>query len=411
MDNNENKEEENNNEENIFENKHIEKLQELNFFNLIKSEELIYKKEALDILIEYFNEIDSFNNKYEVLINISKNIFPLILNISVPSLSHVKNIKNIELYIKFGEFLLQFLFNKEYILDFSDFKENEDKLSKKYPCLLFHNKSELIDISELNNKKYKLLQYDILKNHYKTLIDIYINYFIKQMIIYDTNFEMQNILFEMLKYFYFLCDENNSKDILMKYISEVLNNLSQFKKQSDFENSSNSREFGYYLLLNEKNFKSLDNSITMSPQNEYDVYITKFNMAKDLMKNALYIKKNIEQGKKFEILKNLNKKNSIIYLELYIEDNKEISLTIYKKNEIDKNFEQIGFNNIIKTVKINENNYKIAKIIIVNSSNNLKNYNQLNYSNQFKIQFDNYDSWFTNRTIHYSLAIFENIED
>ena len=134
-------------------------------------------------------------------------------------------------------------------------------------------------------------------------------------------------------------------------------------------------------------------------------------MAKDLMKNVLYIKKNIEQGKKFEILKNLNKKNSIIYLELYIEDNKEISLTIYKKNEIDKNFEQIGFNNIIKTVKIDENNYKIAKIIIVNSSNNLKNDNKLIYSNQFKIQFDNYDSWFTNRTLHYSLAIFENIED
>jgi hypothetical protein len=134
-------------------------------------------------------------------------------------------------------------------------------------------------------------------------------------------------------------------------------------------------------------------------------------MATDLMKRVLYIKKNIEQGKKFEILEKLNKKNSIIYLEFYIENNKEISLTIYKKNEINNNFEQIGFNNIIKTVKIDENNYKIAKIIIVDSSNNLKNDNKLNYSNQFKIQFDNYDSWFTNRTIHYSLAVFENIED
>jgi hypothetical protein len=134
-------------------------------------------------------------------------------------------------------------------------------------------------------------------------------------------------------------------------------------------------------------------------------------MATDLMKRVLYIKKNIEQGKKFEILERLNKKNSIIYLEFYIENNKEISLTVYKKNEIDKNFEQIGFNNIIKTVKIDENNYKIAKVIIVNSSNKLSNDNQLNNSNQFKIQFDNYDSWFTNRTIHYSLTIFESIEE
>ena len=214
----------------------------------------------------------------------------------------------------------------------------------------------------------------------------------------------------MLKYFYFLCDENDSKNILMKYISEVLNNLSQFKKQSEYENSSNSREFGYYLLLHENNFKSLDNSITMSPKNEYDVYIKTFNMATDLMKNVLYIKKTIEQGKKFEILENMNKKNSIIYLEFYIEDNKEISLTIYKKNEIDKNFEQIGFNNIIKTVKIDENSYKIAKVIIVNSTSNLSSVNQKDYSNQFKILFDNYDSWFTNRIIHYSMAIFENIE-
>ena len=410
MDNNENIVKENNKGENKFEKKHLEQLQKLNFFNLIKSEELIYKKEALDILIEYFNDIDSINYKYEIIIKISKEIFPLILNISVHTLSHTKNIKNIELYITTGKFLLQFLFNKEYILDFSDFNETDDKLSKKYPCLLFHNKSELINIRELNNKRYNFLQHDILKKYSKILLDIYINYFIKFMIIYDTNFEMQNILFEMLKYFYFLCDENDSKNILMKYISEVLNNLSQFKKQSEYENSSNSREFGYYLLLHENNFKSLDNSITMSPKNEYDVYIKTFNMATDLMKKVLYIKKIIEQGKKFEILENMNKKNSIIYLEFYIEDNKEISLTIYKKNEIDKNFEQIGFNNIIKTVKIDENSYKIAKVIIVNSTSNLSSDNQKDYSNQFKILFDNYDSWFTNRIIHYSMAIFENIE-
>ena len=81
------------------------------------------------------------------------------------------------------------------------------------------------------------------------------------MIIYDLNLEMQNIIFEILKCFYFLSDESNCKDILMKYISEVLNNLSQFKKQSDFESLSDSREFGYYLLLNEKNFNSLDTLI------------------------------------------------------------------------------------------------------------------------------------------------------
>ena len=150
--------------------------------------------------------------------------------------------------------------------------------------------------------------------------------------------------------------------------------------------------------------------MTMSPMNEYDVYSTKFNMATDMMKKVLYVKKNIEQGKKFEIVESVNKKNSIIYLEFYVEDNKEISLTIYKKNEIDKKFEQIGFNNIIKTVKIDKNEYKIAKVIIVNSNNKTNNDMDVRISNTFKIVFDNYDSWFTNRIIHYSISIFENID-
>ena len=148
----------------------------------------------------------------------------------------------------------------------------------------------------------------------------------------------------------------------------------------------------------------------MSPMNEYDVYSTKFNMATNIMKKVLYVKKNIEQGKKFEIVESVNKKNSIIYLEFYVEDNKEISLTIYKKNEIDKKFEQIGFNNIIKTVKIDKNDYKIAKVIIVNSNNKINDDKDIRISNQFKIVFDNYDSWFTNRIIHYSISIFENID-
>jgi hypothetical protein len=90
-------------------------------------------------------------------------------------------------------------------------------------------------------------------------------------------------------------------------------------------------------------------------------------------------------------------------------------LTIYKKNAKENNFEQIGFNNLIKTVELEENNekeknYKIAKIIVFNSGNPLDKDNKMSYLNQFKIVFDNYDSWFTNRILHYSISIFEKIE-
>ena len=139
-------------------------------------------------------------------------------------------------------------------------------------------------------------------------------------------------------------------------------------------------------------------------------------MATDLMNKALYIKKEIPQGKNLEIFEDMKAKYSILYLEFFVEDNEEISLTVFKKNEKDNNYEQIGFNNIIKTVKFDENdekenNYKIAKVIVLNSGNSLDNENNMNYFNTFKIVFDNYDSWFTNRILHYSISIFEKIEE
>ena len=145
-------------------------------------------------------------------------------------------------------------------------------------------------------------------------------------------------------------------------------------------------------------------------------YVTKHNIGHDLLNNSFYIKEEIESGKSFEIFENLNKKFNIIYLEFYVENNKEITVTVFKKNVKDSNYEQIGYNNVIKTLKKdnneNDNNYKIAKIIIINSSsppniNDKDNNNELNYNNDFKIVFDNYDSWFTKRIIHYSFSIFE----
>ena len=75
-------------------------------------------------------------------------------------------------------------------------------------------------------------------------------------------------------------------------------------------------------MLHEDKFKSLSNSITISPKNEYDVYTTKFNVAKDLINKVFYLKKELETGKSFEILENLYKKHSILYLEFYIENNR-----------------------------------------------------------------------------------------
>ncbi len=394
-----------------------QELKNLDIYNLSKSKKIEDRKKALFLLSQLFNNFKYFIEKYEFLNLIASELFPSLLNLTLPNLSHKKDLKNIDLYINFGKFLLKFLFTHEYIFDFNDFSVNPEKISNKYPCVFFYNKNEIISLDILNSKKYKILyKYELIKEYSKDLFDIVIYYFVKPMIIYDTNFEIQFIIFKLIKHLYFICQNENEdiKNKLNYYISEVLNNLSSFKKQDEFNLALESREFGYYILLKDQKFKYMIKSLTSSPKNESDIYTTKFKISDNLLNDSLYEKEEIEIGKTFEIVQKLYKKFSIIYLEFYVEDNKEITFTVYKKNEKEKDYEQIGFNNIIKTVKNDDNHekeenykYKIAKIIIINSSSFNDNENELNYKNAFKIIFDNYDSWFSNRILHYSISVFD----
>jgi hypothetical protein len=80
----------------------------LNIYDLSKSNNLKDKKESLLLITKYFNDLQYYTEKYELLNNIYQEIFPSLLNLTLPSLSHQKNTKNIELYINFGKFLLKF---------------------------------------------------------------------------------------------------------------------------------------------------------------------------------------------------------------------------------------------------------------------------------------------------------------
>ena len=125
------------------------------------------------------------------------------------------------------------------------------------------------------------------------------------MIIYDTNFDIQFIIFKLLKYLYFISENKTEKikNKFIKYKPEILNNLSFFKKQEEFDKALESREFGYYLLLKDSQFKYVITSFTNSSKNEIDIYTTKFNMAHNLLNNWFYEKEEIENGKNFEFLK------------------------------------------------------------------------------------------------------------
>ena len=396
------------------------KFQEMDIYNLSKSDEIKDKNKSLLLLSKFFNNFEYFHEKYEFLNIISKELFPSLLNLKLPELTHKKNTKNIELYINIGKFLLKFLFYQNYMFDFSPFNtpQGSDESTpdgEKFLCIFLYDKSEIKNLDELNGNTYTIsYQYEIIKEYYKEIIDIMINYFIKPFIIYDTNFDLQLIIFKLLKYLYFILkDKNeNEKNKLITYIPEVLNNLSYFKKEEEFEAALGSREFGYYLLLKDSYFKYEIKSLTNAPENETDIYTTKIDMSSSVLNN-FFEKKEIIKGKGFSLLTQIHKKNSILYIEFYVEGDEDITVTVYKKSDKENNFEQIGFSNVIKTVKNEksseneiEDSYKIAKIIIVNSSTN-KDGNKNDYLNVFKIVFDNYDSWFTSKTLYYSISSFE----
>ena len=124
----------NNSDKIELEKKYEEELENLNIFNLIKSDSLIDKKQVLELLTKNFNQFDSLLDKYETLIKILSRIIPMLLNINIGStpIPNEINIKNIDLYINIGKYLLEFLFNEQYILDFSSF-EKTDNLEKKFP--------------------------------------------------------------------------------------------------------------------------------------------------------------------------------------------------------------------------------------------------------------------------------------
>ena len=170
------------------------------------------------------------------------------------------------------------------------------------------------------------------KNFIREIIDIMINYFVKPFMIYDTNFDLQLIIFKLLKYLYFILkDKNeNEKNKLINYIPEVLNNLSYFKKKEEFEAALESREFGYYLLLKDSHFKYEIKSLTIAPENETNIYTTKIDISKSVLNN-FFIKKEIRTVKRFSLLTQIYKKYSILYIEFYVENSEDIIVTVYKK--------------------------------------------------------------------------------
>ena len=365
----------------------------MNIINLMKSDEKEDKKLSLNKLSSFFNEIFLFTEKYEILYLISKEIFPFLISDIIKD--------NIDLYIQFGHFLLTFLFYENYFIGNNSSTNNK---IKKFPYFFLYNNKEIQNLNELKSKKYKIyLKYDILKIFNKEIIEIMINYFIEPFKILDLNFEVQYILYNILKNLYFIYPDE--RESFSKYIPTVLNNLCSFKSKEYWNRTLSSRQFGYYLLVNDKELNPLINSITNAFENEEEIYSIKLDLNNIIINNEIFKKIRIDD--KYEIIFEMEKKYSFFYLEFYVENNDSIDINVYKINyENNKNnFQEIGKINEVETLKDDNEKITNAKLIIINDKENKES----NTPRKFKVVFDNSNALLGSKEIYFSYSIFEII--
>ena len=343
-----------------------------NFIEILK-----HFKDSLESLPYYFEQ-------FELIGVFSKDIIQQMLN--SPTFEFV------ELYKELGNFYMRFLFLKNYIIDTS-LSESEDCITTHNFILINndYNEYDLRNMKFLDMQKYELTyQYDILQAYYNEIINLILDYYIKPLIYFDISFEIQMIIYKMLKKLYFIFPSHRKKFI--EYIPNILNNISYFKELKEWNESLECRHFSYYLLLNNKEIGPKIKSLTALPINDIK---TEFLLFRDInLKLGFYNQLEIKAGSSKEIKFDFEIDNSILYFAFNIEGGYDINVRIAKY--IDKQYNIIS--EIEKITSFSEDGKKEQDIRIIIFSKNAV---------PFTIEFDNTYSWFNSKIIHYSSAILQ----
>ena len=301
----------------------------------------------------------------------------------------------VDLYKELGNFLMKVLFLKNYIIDTSLFKSGDCITGHNY--IVINNDKNEYDIREmkfLDMKKYEIsYQFDIIQAYYNEIINLILEYYIKPLIYFDISFDIQMIIYKMLKKLYFIYPSHRGKFI--NYIPDILNNISYFKELNEWNESLECRHFCYYLILNNKEIGPKIKSLTALPFRDIKTEILYF---RDFNLNlGFYNQLEIKPGSSKEIKFDLDIENCILYFAFNIENEYDINVKIAKY--IDKNY--IVVSEIEKIKSISEDGTKKQDIKIIIFSKNAV---------PFTLEFDNSYSWFNSKIIHYSSTILRPIK-
>ena len=346
-----------------------------NYFEIINN-----FKEALETLSYYFEQ-------FEIIGIYAKEIITPMLNNPILEL--------VDLYKELGNFLMKVLFLKNYIIDTSLFKSGDCITGHNY--IVINNDKNEYDIREmkfLDMKKYEIsYQFDIIQAYYNEIINLILEYYIKPLMYFDISFDIQMIIYEMLKKLYFIYPSHREKFI--NYIPDILNNISYFKESDEWNKSLECRHFCYYLILNNKEIGPKIKSLTAIPIKDIKIETLYF---RDINLNlGFYNQLEIKAGTSKEIKFDLDIENCILYFAFNIENEFDINVRIAKY--IDKKY--IIVSEIEKIKSISEDGTKKQDIKIIIFSKNAV---------PFTLEFDNSYSWFNSKIIHYSSTILRPIK-
>lgn len=278
-------------------------------------------------------------------------------------------------------------------------QENLDEEENIYKNVTYILEDKVVDMDNLNDnfqflekKNFELTFQKELLELNEQIVEICLLY-VDLIIQYNRIFPLQYISYLILRRIYFIFPKyiNNIGDKIIK----ALSNLSKFQGQFEWNTSLESRQFAYYLLLNDKNLSQKVTSVTaVAP---YDIRYQMFLMQKTNLSIGFNNWVTVFNGKMVERKIEVMKKNTLVYISVNMTEedyDKDINILV-DKFDYEKNF----WNNILNQVDV-EFSEGLRKIIIFSKEPGL-----------YRIIFDNTDSWFAHKNILFRIVYLKQVED
>jgi len=277
--------------------------------------------------------------------------------------------------------------------------ENVDEEENNYKNVTYILEDKVVDIGDLTDnfkflegKNFELTFQKELLELNEQIVEICLLY-VDLIIQYNRIFPLQYISYLILRRIYFIFPKyiKNIGDKIIK----ALSNLSKFQGQFEWNTSLESRQFAYYLLINDKNLSKEIKSVTaVAP---YDIRYQLFLMQKTNLSIGFNNWVTVFNGKMVERKIEVMKKNTLVYISVNMTEedyDKDINILVDKFD-----YEKSFWNNILNQVDV-EFSEGLRKIIIFSKEPGL-----------YRIIFDNTDSWFEHKNILFRIVYLKQVDD